>query len=185
MLNKLYSSIKIFITDCDGTLTDGIYQISENGGITKSFYTRDFYAIEQIMRNGIKVVIMTQSHDDIIYEQVKRILSHSDFWNNCFIEGSLIIKTAIDNKKAEIERIFEKGVLGWDNIAYIGDAENDLYCIQNAGFSGCPTDAVPHVRDEAMYPSDYRGGHGAVHDFCMHLLKKRIIEEQETEDENS
>lgn len=181
--------IDTVICDVDGTLTDGMYTITSSSDarncVSKSFYTRDFYAIEQILRAGLQVVIITQSHDVVIDEQLRRICSHSEFWKDMCEQGRLILWTAVDNKVNLIEDMLQSGVRSWDNIAYIGDAENDYDCIKLAGFSGCPTDAVPYVRDKAMYPSDYRGGHGAVHDFCMYLLEQRNKEDKETEDENS
>ena len=182
----MYKEIDTVYIDIDGCLTDGVYQISESGEVIKSFYTRDFYAIEQILRAGLKVIIITQSHDGCINEQLSRICSHSEFWQNMREKCFLAVWAAVDNKMAAIEKTFQKGVIGWDNIAYIGDAENDFNCILLAGLSGCPTDAVPYVRDKAMYPSDYRGGHGAVHDFCMNLLENRIKEnDEELENEDS
>lgn len=181
----MYREIKIVFIDVDGTLTDGVYQISGEGKITKSFYTRDWYGMEQLMRNGIQVVIISQSHDKVVHHQVGRICSHSKFWKDRCSKDVFLITTAVDEKKHEVEKFFRSGAYEWDNIAYMGDAENDYDCIELAGFSGCPTDAVPYVRDKAMYPSDYKGGHGAVHDFCMYLLEQRDKEYRETENENS
>jgi len=169
----IFEKIKIVVFDIDGCLTDGVYQISQSGEVTKSFYTRDFYAIEQLMRNNIKVMILSQSHDLVIHEQIKRILDHSDFWNQCFINNILVVKTEVDDKVREILTFGQKYSLQWRNIAYMGDAENDFECLKLAGFSGCPTDAIPEIRDIAMYPSDYKGGHGAVYDFCKYILKKK------------
>ena len=169
----MFREIKIAFFDVDGVLTDGIYQLSEDGSVTKSFYTRDFYGLEQLMRNGITVVIITQSHDEVFIRQIERICSNSTFWDSCFVNGTLIVLSGIDNKKEEIEHFFTEGVVGWDNISYMGDAENDLECIKLARFSGCPTDAIPDVRTIAMYPSDYYGGKGAVHDFCNYILEKK------------
>lgn len=196
----MYSEIKIVFIDVDGVLTDGVYQISERGTLTKSFYTRDWYGIEQLMKNDIKVVIITQSHDHVISKQVRRIYEHSDFWKNnatgsygTFPEGSsiredlvskirekmLCVSSAVEDKKKFVEFYLESIDLSWDNVAYIGDAENDYECIELAGFSGCPTDAVPYVRDKAMYPSDYFGGRGAVHDFCMYIIEQRNKERKD------
>jgi len=180
----VYKEIDTVCIDIDGTLTDGTYQISQSGEVTKSFHTRDFYAIEQVLRYGLQVVIITQSHDQVIDEQLKRIMSHSEFWDWA-VGNKLLLWTAVENKVHAIEKMFRSGARGWDNIAYIGDAENDFHCIQYAGFSGCPTDAVPYIREEAMYPSDYKGGHGAVHDFCMHLLEKINNGDKETEDDSA
>jgi YrbI family 3-deoxy-D-manno-octulosonate 8-phosphate phosphatase len=173
MESRVFKEIKVVCFDIDGTLTDGIYQISSSGEVAKSFYTRDFYAIEQLLRAGLMVVIITQSHDTVILEQVKRIYSHSDFWLSMAAKGKLLIWTAVENKVHEIEKMFRSGAMGWDNIAYMGDAENDLSCISLAGYSGCPADAISSIKRISLHPSDHNGGHGAVHDFCMHILEQR------------
>ncbi len=193
------SRIKLVTIDCDGVLTDGIYQISSpvnitNTVVTKSFYTRDFYAIEQLMRKGVRVLILTQSHDSVIRAQIQRICGHSDFWKNnetgshgAFPEGSVVreklissikekilcVSSAIDNKKEFVEFYLKAVDLDWDQVAYMGDAENDLPCMKKALFTGCPSDAIEEAKENATYPSDHNGGHGAVHDFCMHILEQR------------
>ena len=170
----MYKEIKVIAIDIDGTLTDGTYQISSSGEVTKSFHTRDFYAIEQLLRSGLTVVIITQSHDDVMSEQLKRIYSHSKFWLDRGAKGKLLLWTAVENKVHEIEKLFRtNNTMGWKNIAYMGDAENDYECITYAGYSGCPYDAIPKIRRIALYPSNCKGGHGAVHEFCMSFLKKR------------
>ena len=167
-----FDGIKICFIDVDGTLTSGEYIISDEGLVYKSFYTRDFFAIEKMMKNDIKVVIITQSRDDIIYQQIDRICAQSFFWADCLKNKDLLILTNIENKKEAIENMLSKELV-WDNIAYIGDAENDLECMKLAGWTGCPTDAILEVYNESNYPSDFYGGKGAVYDFCNHILEKR------------
>ena len=172
-----FDNIKVLALDVDGTLTDGIYQISEKesglGIVTKSFYTRDFYAIERIMRAGILVFIVTQSHDKVMYRQILRIASHSEFWMDKWCTNELILLEGINNKSKAIEDELFDRKLGWNNIAYMGDAENDLECMRKAYYNGCPSDAIESVRDNVSYESYLEGGKGAVHDFCMYILEKR------------
>ncbi len=164
--------------DCDGVLTDGIYQISsvigeESPVVTKSFYTRDFYALQKIMERGISVVIATQSHDAVIIDQVNRISSHSDIWRDSFNSGHLQVWTGIGNKIDAVHcHLLTRNDLGWHNVAYIGDAENDLACMKKSKWTGCPSDAIQSIKDNANYISDYPGGKGAVYDFCMHILDR-------------
>jgi 3-deoxy-D-manno-octulosonate 8-phosphate phosphatase (KDO 8-P phosphatase) len=167
----MYNNIKTVLIDVDGTLTNGIYQISSASDITKSFYTRDFYGIEQMLKDGLAVIIITQSKDFIIMKQIERICEQSIFWRKKFDSGWLQIWDGIDDKYRDIE--IHIGVGQWENIAYIGDAENDLPCIISAAFSGCPSDAIPEVKDNALFVCDNSGGRGAVYEFAMHLLKCR------------
>jgi 3-deoxy-D-manno-octulosonate 8-phosphate phosphatase (KDO 8-P phosphatase) len=171
---NIYEEIKIVAMDVDGTLTDGIYQISELGIVSKSFYTKDFYAIEQLLRNGISVFIITQSHDNAISKQVDRIANHSKLWKDCLRDGILKVVTAVENKKEYLQaEILTKNGYAWFKVAYIGDAENDIECLKKSKFSGCPSDAIDEVVEFADFHSEFPGGRGAVYDFCMHILKYR------------
>ena len=177
-----FKDIKAVALDCDGVLTDGIYQISGGVGghhsiITKSFYTRDFDALSRIMRAGIAVIILTQSHDTVIQDQVNRICGHSTTWNDNLKSGFLQVWTTISSKKNVIKNYLStKDDWSWDNIAYIGDAENDLESMEKSLWTGCPSDAIESVKEEANYISDFPGGKGAVYDFCMYILNKIEME---------
>jgi 3-deoxy-D-manno-octulosonate 8-phosphate phosphatase (KDO 8-P phosphatase) len=85
---------------------------------------------------------------------------------------SLKIFTGIDNKEKCITSELLDRQLGWDNVAYMGDAENDLPPMKKALFTGCPADAIEEVRENSNYISDFPGGRGAVYDFCMHIYKE-------------
>ena len=89
-----YKNIKICCFDVDGVLTDGSYQVFETGEFSKTFYTRDFDAIAHLLKNGIKVVIITTSHDNVILRQIKRIRTTSsmaDLWSKWEDDGDLIV----------------------------------------------------------------------------------------------
>ena len=49
-----------------------------------------------------------------------------------------------------------------EEIAYIGDDVNDIACMQYAGLSACPSDALDKVRSLADYVCSAPGGRGAV-----------------------
>ena len=181
-----FSDIKVIAIDCDGVLTDGIYQISEQevAGriVTKSFYTRDFSALEQLMKADIFVFIVTQSHDKVMYRQLQRIASHSKFWMDQWCTNKLRLFSGIENKEETIIEEVRKLPMcfwDWDNVAYIGDAENDISSMKKALYTGCPCDAIEAVKEEANYISDFPGGKGAVYDFCMHILEKKFMESKE------
>jgi len=172
-----FKDIKVIAIDTDGVLTDGMFQIGEKDRtVTKSFYTRDFSMIEHAMKQGIIVLIVTQSHDNAIRNQVNRIANHSDFWHNCITTRQLQILMGVDNKRREIETVLLHYELGWENVAYIGDAENDLTCMKEALFTGCPADAIDFIREESNYRSEHNGGRGAVYDFINHICNHIKLE---------
>ena len=187
-------SIKMFVADCDGVLTDGIYNVDEDGKISKNFYTRDFDALRQLVEAGIDVFIISSASDSVIVRKAR----HLSFM--------LEVRIGIIYKKLEMDNILKHYPdCSWENVAYIGDAENDIECLKAAGFSGCPSDAIEelnpdigqaihnHVMEHAQYevgdcdvkPADFvcpktivdyisnkPGGRGAVYDFAMEVLKR-------------
>ncbi len=173
-----YEKIKVLSIDVDGTLTDGLYQIDKDGNVVKSFYTRDFCGIQMLLEAGIRVVIITQSHDTVIRAQVNRIASHSNIWRDAllaeevYFDNRMIIKIASNNKKEFVENYLSHYNLTLENLAHIGDAENDMELLEVAGYTACPADAIEDITD-VNYRCENKGGRGAVHEFCRHLLAKR------------
>jgi len=162
--------VKICILDTDGVLSDGKYEVSEDAIISKSFYTRDFYAIELLLKNNVDVVIMSQSNDKVINMQIARICSNSDFWLQCMELAKLSIFNGVKNKKIKIDKILDNKNISISNVAYIGDAENDIEVMKLVGITCCPADAIDEVKENSNYISNFKGGNGAVYDFVKYLL---------------
>jgi len=173
---SIYDKIKVVCVDVDGVLSDGTYQVSEDGSFSKTFHTRDFDALSQLLKKDIIVIIMSTSHDDVILKQIERIKKQSsmaELWTKWENDKKLIVINKSGNKKDRLNSLLTDMKLRWGNVAYIGDAEGDIECIGLAALTGCPYDAIDEVREKVHYPSDFPGGHGAVYDFCINILKKR------------
>ena len=170
-----YNKIKVVSIDIDGTLTDGLYQVNGNRNVVKSFYTRDFCGIQMLLEADIKVVILTQSHDIIINAQVNRIASHSQVWEDALrsnfvrLDNDLVVETACDNKKEFMNDYLIAHKLTLENLAHMGDAENDIELLKVVGIAVCPADAIEDI-DDVDYRCEKNGGRGAVYEFCRHLL---------------
>ena len=172
----MLKNIKIVAFDIDGTLTDGMYQVSSNGVVTKNFYTRDFAAIEKLLKRGYIVPILTGSEDQCFYNKcsTNKFLKK---YNNLFIANGCcdkkeFIETGGISIFAAGRGIDVKVEDNWENIAFMGDADNDLEAMQKAAISACPCDAEKPIIEVADYISPHKGGHGAVADFVKYLLEK-------------
>lgn len=168
-----FNEINIIFLDLDGTLTDGFYNVSSNGIITKSFYTRDFHAIEKVLNSGMNIVIITNSADSCIDERIGEIAGKSAQWEK-WIDNSQIKIIRTINKKRHIEEIYiSYNKYKWENMAYMGDAENDLECMKEVAFSGCPSDSMIKIQNESNFVSGCLGGKGAVEEFINYILEKK------------
>lgn len=150
--------IKTLILDVDGTLTDGTVYFGENGEAYKGFYVRDGIGIQKIMKVGIVPVIVT-SRDSRIAESRARDLGIDEVY------------IGVEDKKTFLEDYFKKRNINKNEIAYIADDINDLEAMRLARYRGCPADAVIEMRNVCNFVSNYRGGYGAVREFCEFILQ--------------
>ena len=70
--------IKLFLTDVDGTLTDGGMYYTSTGDTMKKFNTRDGMGLQLLQRAGVKVGIITSETTDIVTAAPRN--SGSTFW---------------------------------------------------------------------------------------------------------
>jgi len=162
---------KLFAFDVDGTLTDSRYFTSDKGDVFKAFHTRDVWAIEELLKHGYLIRIVTQGSDLCVIEKFRTIVKR-------YGGDRIYISLGVQNKYSHISEILKDMNLTWDNVAYMGDAENDLECIKAAFWSICPSDAVPIIKEHADVVCEARGGWGAVHEIVTYFLEitKRIKE---------
>ncbi|NJL70118.1 MAG: hypothetical protein HC888_00285 [Candidatus Competibacteraceae bacterium] len=167
-----FRNIKYLVLDLDGTLTDGCYAVSENGTISKSFYSKDFYAIEQAQTAGLVCIILTHAQDLVIDAKVDQLpgVCRTNLW---------IKKVKIPRPKEEALEAFITGLtrgrlpIDWSQVAYIGDNDNDLGCIEKSAWTACPADGSTIIKKNVNVITDAVGGKGAVYEFVMDILDRR------------
>ena len=154
-------SIKLFVMDVDGTMTDGHIYISATGEMMKAFDVKDGYAIYHMLpAHNIIPVIITGRSSEIVATRAKE-LKITELYQG------------ISDKLAAIAAVAAKYSVTPDEIAYIGDDLNDLDAMAYCGTTACPADAVPEVLKTAKYVCKHNGGRGAVREFVEYILSSR------------
>lgn len=158
--------IKLFLCDVDATLTDGVYQMSEEGVVSKNFFTRDFHGLWMLDHAGVEICIITAAGDDVITHQCSRGAKYAE---------------VIKRTKDKVESIRVKYVDGgpqiqWDEIAFIGDDVFDEALMHKVGLAACPSDADSAIKLHVAHHDDgfisnFPGGRGCVRDFAEYVLK--------------
>ena len=152
-------AIKLFLTDCDGTLTDGGMYYSVNGEELKKFNTRDAVGLRILSEHGIKTGIITSENTDITIRRGEKIAVDE-------------IIVAAQDKLASIRKLCEKYNIGLQNVAYVGDDLNDLEALANVGIGFCPADACEAVYAAARHVTKACGGAGAVREATEYVLRR-------------
>ena len=151
--------ICLLALDVDGTMTDGSINIGENGEIFKRFNVADGYGITKVIESGVEVIILTGRESKIVKNRALELGIHNVFQN-------------IKDKEKIMQKVLSDRGIGWENVAYMGDDDNDLSCIIKAGLSACPSNSSESISSKATYLCKAAGGNGAVREFCDILLNK-------------
>lgn len=153
--------IKMFLTDCDGCLTDGGMYYSEYGDELKKFNTKDGMAFAMLRERGIVTGIITG-------ECVKLNRNRA---NKLKLD---ILKEGCKDKASTIKRICEDRNISLENVAYVGDDINDLEALRMVGYGCCPADAIQEAKNSSKYVTKAKGGEGVIREVAEHIFKMII-----------
>ena len=153
--------IKMFLTDCDGCLTDGGMYYSEHGDELKKFNTRDGMGFALLRQKGIITGIVTSENVDLNRRRAEKLKLD-------------ILEAGCKDKVAAVQRICEERGVDLANVCYIGDDINDLEVIKMVGFGCCPADAMLEVKKVTKYVTKAKGGQGVIRE-VVELLGGKLI----------
>ena len=149
-------NIKLFLSDVDGTLTDGGMYYSENGDELKKFNTRDGMGMSMLREKGIKVGLITSEVRQLNQRRADKL--KLDF----FYQGK-----KNGGKLAVAKEICEKMNITLQEVAYIGDDVNCIEILSSVGMAACPADADVRVKAiPGIRVMTKKGGEGCVREFC-------------------
>ena len=147
----------MFLTDCDGCLTDGGMYYSEKGDELKKFNTKDGMGFSLLKKRGIITGIITGENTRIAESRARKL--HIDE-----------LYQGISNKMDVVKRLANKYHVELSEIAYVGDDINDVDVLENVGFPCTVNNASDSVKKRAKYVSNLNGGEGAVRDIIEFIL---------------
>jgi YrbI family 3-deoxy-D-manno-octulosonate 8-phosphate phosphatase len=155
--------IKLFVTDCDGVMTDGGMYYSEKGDEMKKFNTIDGKGIELLRNKGIKTCIITGEDSQIVLDRAAKLRIDFTF-------------KGVEDKLTVLSTLVETLGITLDQVAYLGDDINDIDCIQAVGYGF----AVPNARDDVKMIADFvlstLGGKGAIREAAEMIVRQGWVE---------
>ena len=153
--NQKTPNIKLFITDVDGTLTDGGMYYSENGDELKKFNTRDGMGLQLLQKQGIKVGIVTSENTQMVERRAAKL--KVDYLRQGKRDGG---------KLAVVKEICDEMGISLQEVAYIGDDVNCKELLSAVGVAACPADAMKEIKNISnIKVMSRKGGEGCVREF--------------------
>lgn len=153
---KEFPKIKMFLTDCDGCLTDGGMYYSEKDDELKKFNTRDGMGFGLLRKQGIITGIITSESVDLNRRRAEKLKLD-------------VLEAGCEDKLSAIKKYCEQYGIALKNVCYIGDDINDIEAIKMVGLGCCPVDAMPEVKAVAKYVTKAKGGEGVIREVVENI----------------
>jgi N-acylneuraminate cytidylyltransferase len=157
---RVKPTIKLFLSDVDGTLTDAGMYYGENGEEFKKFNTHDGKGFELLRKAGIKTGIITSEKTKIVENRAKKLKVD-------YLYQGLEHKEKLDI----VKDICKQENITLNEVAYIGDDINCKELLQNVGLAACPANALDEIKNiPNIIKLSKKGGDGAVREFIGKLI---------------
>lgn len=154
--------IRMFLTDCDGCLTDGGMYYTENGDELKKFCAQDGLGLRLLRERGVVCGIVTGENTELVRRRAKKLQLP-------------ILKMGITDKFSVVKELCEEYQITFDEIAYVGDDVNDEAVIEAVGFGASVSNGITSVKEKADYVTTRTGGDGAVREVIDYLFANNAV----------
>lgn len=153
-----FKSIRTFVFDVDGVMTDGNVIVYETGEQVRRMNTRDGYSLQLAVRKGYRVVVISGGSSEGVRQRLLYL-------------GIQDIFLQVHDKVKVLEDFAKEHGLNEQDMLYMGDDIPDLLAMRHVGLACAPADAAPEIRHIAAYISSFNGGQGCVRDVIEKVLK--------------
>lgn len=156
-LSKL-ANITCLAFDVDGVFTDGTVTIMPDGAQLRKMMVKDGYALQQAMKAGLRVVIITGGREPSVEKRFNYL-------------GVQDVYLGATDKLNTLDEYLLTWDVAREEVLYMGDDLPDYEVMQYAGLTACPADAAKEIIAISDYVSDKKGGFGCVRDVLEKLLQ--------------
>ncbi len=154
--------IELFVFDYDGVFTDGIVLLMEDGSNVRQANTRDGYAVQWAVKQGVNLAILTGGKEEAVKSRMK-LLGVDEVHLSCY------------DKLASLKELCQRLEISLDKVMYMGDDIPDLPAMKEVGLSVCPNDAATDILNIAHYVSPINGGKGCVREILEQAMRLKGI----------
>lgn len=152
------SSIRAFVFDFDGVMTDGSVWTYADGETVRCGNTKDGYALQYAVKRGYTIAVISGARSLSIDHRMASLgVAH------CY--------TGCSNKMETYRRFLSENGLEESQVVCMGDDIPDYEMMAHCGVAACPADAATEIKEISDYVSMFDGGRGCVRDIIEQVLR--------------
>ncbi|HAL52153.1 MAG TPA: 3-deoxy-D-manno-octulosonate 8-phosphate phosphatase [Sphingobacterium sp.] len=153
-----FKSIRAFVLDVDGVLTDGTVQVNEEGHQLRTFNIKDGYAMQLAIKKGYPIFIITGGGSKGVEQRMKGL-------------GIKEVYSKVSDKLSKMKELAYDYKPKLNQLMYIGDDIPDFSCMKSVGVAVSSADAVEEIKKISHYVSSFCGGKGVVRELIEKVMK--------------
>lgn len=160
-LIQRFQSVRLFLCDVDGVLTDGkIYVGGSEGMEFKAFHIHDGLGLNLLQQAGIPVGWISARFSPATQRRAQELKID-------YLEQGRVGKLAL------AQSIARRAGVELEQISYMGDDLVDLSLLRHVGLAVAVANARREVLDAAHFVTESSGGNGAVREVVDRILQAR------------
>ncbi len=149
-------NIDVFVFDFDGVLTNNLVYVNQDGIESVACSRADGLAFD-VLRELVKpTYILSTEKNQIVTTRANKLKIPA-------LQG-------INNKVEALKEIANKEGFNLQNILYVGNDLNDYQVMKLCGFSVCPADSHPKIKEISSIVLKTNGGNGIARELLEDIL---------------
>ena len=159
---KIYlDNIDAFIFDFDGVLTNNHVLISESGKESVNCSRADGLAFDVLNKLNKPTYIISTEKNSVVEARAKKL--------------KVPVLQGVNNKVEAMIKLANLKSYNLENILYIGNDLNDYLVMQLCGYTACPADSHPKIKNVSGISLRRNGGDGVVRELLEEVLELDFI----------
>ncbi len=152
-LKEKAKQIELLILDVDGVLTNGKVYMCANGDEMLAFHIHDGHGLKMLQKIGVEIAIISGRDKPAAHIRLTNL-------------GVKHIFLGEKDKAKRYQELQQALNIAAKNTAYIGDDLPDLPVMTQVGLPIAVKNAVPQIKEIAVWETTLKGGKGAVREIC-------------------
>jgi len=153
--------IDVFIFDFDGVLTNNQVHLDQEGRELVSCNRADGLAFDVLRKLSIPAYILSTENNPVVTARANKL--------------NVPVMQGISNKVVAIHELVLQEGYDLKRIFYVGNDLNDYRVMQQCGYSACPSDCHPLIKEAAMVSLVTKGGNGVVRELLENVFQLDFI----------
>ena len=154
--------IDALVFDFDGVLTDNLVHLDRDGREWVSCNRGDGLAFDVLRKLKVPSYILSTEVNSVVIARANKLQITAI---NCVLDKKSALIELAKSNKFNLAKVF-----------YVGNDLNDYLAVKCCGYSACPSDAHPLIKDAVNFVLKTSGGRGVAREIIEEILRLDVVE---------